>query len=242
MPRLVKQRQHYYTNVSNQMSRDTRISYKARGLFTYMWGQADNWQFYVSELVKHSDKDGRDAVQTGLDELEQYGYLKRVDRRKADGSFDGKDWILTDEPETEPIKNAEKPSNGKPVGREIGRTENPSLRNNNNKNYQNKELTTTPSYSPSSKKSDSSSKQQNLVEEEKIKIIEKQLVSYQDINECKLEPADERTLMNMIAQLPKDDVIQKLREIAILPDSVNDPVSYLFGCIKKLKVGDSNGS
>lgn len=133
MPRLVKERQHYYTNISNLLSRDKHLSFKARGLFLYMWSQADNWQFYVSELVNHSDKDGREAVQNGIKELEKYGYLKRVDRRNGGGNFDGKDWILTDEPDNSP-------SNGFPVGRVSRRTDNPSLRNNNSKNYQYKNI------------------------------------------------------------------------------------------------------
>ena len=130
MARLIKNTGKNYVNINNALVRDKRLSWKARGIFAYMWSQADNWQFYVSEIASHAT-DGKDALASGLKELEKYGYLKRQNRLTVDGKISGKDWILSD-----------LPSEGKPVQRETRPTENPSLRNNNSKNYQNKELTT----------------------------------------------------------------------------------------------------
>jgi hypothetical protein len=62
---------------SNKVSQDKRLSFKARGLFDYMWSMPDNWQFTNESLAKDSDKDGRDAVRSGLKELEKFGYLSR---------------------------------------------------------------------------------------------------------------------------------------------------------------------
>lgn len=61
MARLIKQTNRNYTNISNQLVRDQRLSWKARRIFIYLWSQADNWQFYVSEVAKHST-DGKDAL------------------------------------------------------------------------------------------------------------------------------------------------------------------------------------
>ena len=95
MARLIKRDRGNYTNLSNIVLRDNRLSWKSRGIFTYLWSQANEWQFYVNEIATHAT-DGVKALRSGLDELETYGYLKRVNRHNDSGSFDGMDWILSD--------------------------------------------------------------------------------------------------------------------------------------------------
>lgn len=129
MVKLIKKRTSGYTNVSNALVTDKRLSWKARGIFIYLWCQADNWQFYVEELVRHST-DGRDSLQNGLKELEKYGYLVRKNKQTDSGKFGGIMWILSDNP-----------SNGKSVGRKTRWTGNPPLTNNNNNYYQEQQLT-----------------------------------------------------------------------------------------------------
>lgn len=163
MVRLIKKTDGNYTHVNNQVLRDSRLTWKARGIFIYMWSQADNWNFYVSELAKHA-ADGEDSLQSGLKELERFGYLIRKPSQNKSGVFDGMEWVLVDhdpvkpennkkQPETPPQSDShrqpEKPSDGKTVGRENRRTENPPLRNNNSKNYQQQELTTARTHSAS---------------------------------------------------------------------------------------------
>lgn len=154
MVRLIKKDNGNYTNTSNQLVRDASLTWKARGIFNYLWSQANEWQFYVSEVAQHS-KDGENALQTGLQELEEHGYLKRINRHSKKGKFDGLDWILDDmgslnrqaentvngEMQEKTPKKAEKPSDVKTAGREKRQTENRRLRNNNNKYYQYKEIT-----------------------------------------------------------------------------------------------------
>lgn len=165
MARLIKRDRGNYTNTSNKVIRDERLTWKARGIFNYLWSQADNWQFYVAEIANHA-KDGVKSTRSGLDELEKYGYLKRINRHDKSGSFDGMDWILSDigglnsskeseidsedhrhdhfgddaERAQKVSKKCQKGSDAKQVGREKGPTRNGTLRNNNNKNYQYKEI------------------------------------------------------------------------------------------------------
>lgn len=153
LARLIKQDRGNYTNISNQLIRDSRLSWKARGIFAYLWSQADEWDFYVSEVAKHAT-DGRDALRSGLKELEKYGYLTRKPRSDANGKFDGMDWVLTDKPvesventvngktQQKKPKSLENALDEKAVRRDKRPTEDPTLRNNNSKNYQNKEVTT----------------------------------------------------------------------------------------------------
>lgn len=166
MARLIKKDRGNYTNTSNKLIRDDRLTWKARGIFNYLWSQANEWQFYVSEIVKHSPG-GIKELRNGLDELEKFGYLKRTNRHGANGNFSGMDWILDDEGtlidenchsdhfgedaemELKEQKVFPKASDAKDVGRENGSTLNGTLRNNNNKNYQYKELSINKSSSSS---------------------------------------------------------------------------------------------
>lgn len=150
MVRLVKNPNQNYTNVSNAVIRDERLSWKARGIFIYLWSQADNWNFYVSEIAKHST-DGEGALQSGLKELESLGYLIRRHRQTKSGVFDGMEWVLTDHDPVKPIngktkkktpKKPKNPSDGKSTGWENHPMDNGRLRNNNSKNYQQEELPT----------------------------------------------------------------------------------------------------
>ena len=95
MPRLVKRSRGNYTNTDNTLVRDDSLHWGPRGLFNYMWSQADGWQFYVKELVKHSPG-GETELRNYLNELEEHGYLKRTPRHDDKGKFGGMNWILSD--------------------------------------------------------------------------------------------------------------------------------------------------
>ena len=154
LARLIKKERGNYTNTSNLIIRDDRLHWNSRGIFVYLWSQANEWQFYVKEIVKHSPG-GETELRTALKELEKYGYLKRTPRHGQSGSFNGMDWILSDvgglnrhteNPDDGSInenqpKEIDYPSSAKPVERETRRTDNRTLRNNNNKNYQQQEVT-----------------------------------------------------------------------------------------------------
>lgn len=154
MVRLIKKDNGNYTNTSNQLVRDASLTWKARGIFNYLWSQSNEWQFYVKEIAGHS-KDGEKALQSGLQELEEHGYLKRVNRHSKNGGFDGLDWILDDmgrldrqaqnsvngEMEEKPQKNCQNTPDVKSAQRKTRPAQNLPLRNNNSKKYQIKEIT-----------------------------------------------------------------------------------------------------
>lgn len=101
-----------FTVLKNDPLRDKRLSFKARGIMSYMLSMPDDWKFYISELVKHSDHDGRDSVQSGLKELERLGYLQRITKRNSKGRFDSVDYLLVDTPVSLPETGF--PDTGKP--------------------------------------------------------------------------------------------------------------------------------
>lgn len=122
-----------FTTVSNQIFKDTRLSFKAKGLFCQILSLPENWQFTVNGLCALAD-DGRDGVKHGLEELKKYGYLV-WNQEKQQGKFVG-NTVETHYPITE------KPFTDFPLT-ESPLTEKPHNKEYNNKEYNNKELNNT---------------------------------------------------------------------------------------------------
>lgn len=142
MTRIIKEYTNKFTVISNNEVQDKRLSWKARGIFSYLWSMPDNWDFYETEVAKHAP-DGRDSLRSGLMELEEHGYLKR-ERVRNKGQFGGTAWIITDNP-TPKTENQtpmlENPTQGSPMS-ENPTQENPTLQNKyHTKDLPNKGLT-----------------------------------------------------------------------------------------------------
>ena len=95
--KIKKVYQKSFTTVDNTVLNDTNLSWKAKGLFVYLWSQADEWDFYETEVVKHST-DGLSSLKSGIKELEKQGYLKRERKRDDKGHFKENNWILSEKP------------------------------------------------------------------------------------------------------------------------------------------------
>ena len=134
MTKIIKQRQKGFTTVDNSVIRDERLTWKARGIFSYLWSQSDDWNFYETEIANHS-VDGRNALRSGLKELENIGYLKRKRVRNDKGQVTESKWVLAEHP------MFDKPMYKKPMY-ENPTQDNRTLRTTNLKNYQLEEVTT----------------------------------------------------------------------------------------------------
>ncbi len=75
-----------FTVIRNEVLRDTRLSYKARGLLAAILSRPDNWRTDAVSLAREG-KEGRDAVRAGLTELEENGYLKRFTEQNDKGQW-----------------------------------------------------------------------------------------------------------------------------------------------------------
>lgn len=135
--KIKKVYQKRFTTVDNAVLNNVNLSWKAKGLFVYLWSQADEWDFYETEVVKHST-DGLSSLKSGLKELEEQGYLKRERQRDDKGHFKENNWILSENPilENRMLDN--------PI------LENSTLTNtnNNNTNNNNNNITTTTTTGP----------------------------------------------------------------------------------------------
>lgn len=116
-----------FVTTSAQVAQDKRLSWKARGIFLYLASMSDGWNFYVDEIAKHAPQ-GKRSLQSGLKELEEYGYLKRVRTHKPNGDLSSLKWELHYEPvELQKQKSSEAV---------LLQKRNEPLINNNNNKYQ----------------------------------------------------------------------------------------------------------
>lgn len=90
---------HGFLLIRNDVVRDRRLSYRARGLLSAMLSYPDDWQFNREWLAEQSAVEGVTAVRTALKELERYGYLRRRRVNLGRGKF-GWDHVLYDTPQT----------------------------------------------------------------------------------------------------------------------------------------------
>lgn len=143
---IKQQKKDRYTILDKTCIEDQRLSWKAKGLHTYLMSLPDDWKIYISEIVKHST-DGIDSLQSAIKQLEKYGYIKKLRNRREDGCFGGVSYFVYEKPFEVPLEDSvppqrenplvEKPQMDKPY------TENPLLLTTNilNTNKQKTELT-----------------------------------------------------------------------------------------------------
>lgn len=90
-------REGNFTIIPNDTLRDTRLSYRARGVLAYVLSHPDNWVTSAQRLADEGTE-GRDAMRKALGELETAGYLVRRRYRGDDGRWQT-DQVLHDTPQ-----------------------------------------------------------------------------------------------------------------------------------------------
>ena len=253
MARLIKKDRGNYTNVSNTLIRDKRLSWKARGIFIYLWSQADEWQFYVSEIATHATE-GERALRSGIKELENFGYLKRVHSHSENGSFDGMDWVLTDHPaqnrndaemNENPPKKAQNASDAKCTGCETHSMQDGTLRNNNNKNYQYKELSTNKKSSSSSKPSSSNDEIKDPFADDSEADDDEEVITglikmFSNEAHVSIPNYQYNHIKNSLLAMDQSDAIDLMYTVVnkVSQGEVQNPIGYLITSIASVKGGE----
>ena len=76
-----------YTVMSNYHLRDKNLSYKAKGLLSFMLSLPEDWDYSLAGLCKIS-KEGRDGIRFILKELQEHHYLEIEKVRGDKGYFE----------------------------------------------------------------------------------------------------------------------------------------------------------
>lgn len=128
MANKIQKRESNFTQVSNSFLRDSNISFKAKGLFCYMFSMSEDWNFTIRSIAKQQ-KDGEASIISAMNELKEYGYITYTKHQDGTGTY-----FLDDEPKHE-NPNVENPNLGKST--RIKKTE--LTKNKNTKNIKNKQ-------------------------------------------------------------------------------------------------------
>lgn len=110
----------HFTQIPNIWLRDSRLTFKARGLLAMLLSHSQGWSLSIQSIAEQN-QEGRDAIRSAIAELEQFGYLFR-EQVNENGRFGEVVWI-TQDPTDYPL-----PENPLP--------ENPTPKNNNTKEEQ----------------------------------------------------------------------------------------------------------
>jgi hypothetical protein len=123
-----------YTVIANAAIRDSRLSFKARGLHHLLLSYPDGWEINTEHLSDQSESDGKTSVCSALKELEKFGYLTR-EQARVNGRMAGWKSVIREIPSSEPSKKTQKartarvkPESGFPAT-ENPATENPATEN-----------------------------------------------------------------------------------------------------------------
>jgi len=86
-----------FTQVSNFLIQRNDVSFKAKCVYNYMLSRASikGWKFYRHDIVSHC-QEGKSAVDAGIKELKEKGYLSITPNKLESGRIEGHNWVLLD--------------------------------------------------------------------------------------------------------------------------------------------------
>lgn len=93
------QKKANYVSIDNAVLEDIELSWKARGVLTYLLSRPPNWQVQLADLIAKSKKDGRDSARAALKELELAGYIKKTHVRGAHGYLTNWEYVVYEQPQ-----------------------------------------------------------------------------------------------------------------------------------------------
>ena len=147
--RVIKDKSNPYVMLNKTCLHDDKLSWKAKGLHSYLLSLPDNWKIYIADL-KNRSKDGKHATSNTIKELIDAGYVKRIAKRDKEtnkfiGGFEYEVYeipinIIESSPKTEKSRESENWKTGKvdnPESREsenwkTGKVDNPESRESEN--------------------------------------------------------------------------------------------------------------
>lgn len=85
--RVQKSKSNPYVMINKNMLKNKVLSWKAKGILSYLLSLPDDWKIYESEIALHAG-DGIKGTRTGIKELINAGYIVRQKKREK-GKFQG---------------------------------------------------------------------------------------------------------------------------------------------------------
>ena len=143
----LQKRDHPYVQIDKRCLEDTRLSWKSKGILSYLLSRPDDWTVMFEQLQKVST-DGKSSIRSAFKELVEYGYCERKILQKIDdegkSSLMGSEYVIYEVPNSRKSETleVEKPREPENLNvRESNTTNNELLTN--NEVSSNKQLTKT---------------------------------------------------------------------------------------------------
>lgn len=114
--RTQKNKDNPYVMINKGIFENTSLSFKAKGIAGYILSRPDNWEINLRDLVNRSTE-GKDAVRSGVKELEEHGYMVYRKERDEASRIIKHIWLFYETPQT-PISGGSingKPASGKTI-------------------------------------------------------------------------------------------------------------------------------
>jgi len=86
--RVQKGKNNPYVIINKDFLDNEFLSFKAKGILTYLLSKPNNWKVYQSQIEKVGI-DGRSSIYSGIEELINGGYVKKSTERADNGKFVG---------------------------------------------------------------------------------------------------------------------------------------------------------
>ena len=86
-----------YAMISRKTLQDSRLSFKAKGLLSYLLSLPDDWEIHLKEIAKHST-DKLTAIKTATKELVVAGYITMSQGKDAKGRFVSYEYTVYEHP------------------------------------------------------------------------------------------------------------------------------------------------
>lgn len=86
-----------YTVMANYHLRDKNLSFKAKGLMSFMLSLPDKWDYSITGLSMFGT-DKIDSVRSALKELEKQGYVRAERVRDNKGMLRGTEYTVMEKP------------------------------------------------------------------------------------------------------------------------------------------------
>jgi hypothetical protein len=98
--RTVHDRDNPYVIIDRRPIDNPKLSFKAKGILTYLLSRPDGWEVNLVDLANRSTE-GLSAIKSGVKELKQAGHLKHAGTREADGQFGTVIWEVYEAPQVD---------------------------------------------------------------------------------------------------------------------------------------------
>jgi len=96
--RTVKNKGNPYVMIDRRPIDNPRLSFKAKGILTYLLSRPDGWEVNLIDLAKRSTE-GLSAIKSGVKELKEAGHLKYKETRGIGGQFGTVVWEVYEVPQ-----------------------------------------------------------------------------------------------------------------------------------------------